>query len=64
MRPERFAIFNYAHVPWLKPAQRIFTEGILPSAETKLELLKLTIEKLTSSGYAYIGMDHFALTGD
>ena len=64
LRPDRFAIFNYAHVPWLKPAQRIFTEGILPSAETKLELLKLTIEKLTSSGYAYIGMDHFALTGD
>src|ERR1051326_4825157 len=64
LRPDRFAIFNYAHVPWLKPAQRIFKEDVLPSAETKLQLLKLTIEKLTSRGYAYIGMDHFALEED
>src|SRR5439155_18378097 len=56
LRPDRFAIFNYAHVPWIKPAQRIFKDGILPTPETKLELLKLTIEKLTSSGYVYIGM--------
>jgi oxygen-independent coproporphyrinogen-3 oxidase len=64
LRPDRFAVFNYAHVPWIKPAQRIFKEGILPSAEVKLELLKLTIEKLTSGGYRYIGMDHFALEDD
>jgi len=64
LRPDRFAVFNYAHVPWIKPAQRIFEEGVLPSAEVKLELLKLTIEKLTSSGYVYIGMDHFALEED
>lgn len=64
LRPDRFAIFNYAHVPWIKPAQKIFKDGLLPSAEVKLELLKLTIEKLTSSGYVYIGMDHFALEDD
>jgi len=64
LRPDRFAVFNYAHVPWIKPAQRIFYEGVLPSAEVKLDLLKLTIEKLTSSGYVYIGMDHFALEED
>lgn len=64
LRPDRFAIFNYAHVPWIRPAQKILKDNILPSAETKLQLLKLTIEKLTSSGYAYIGMDHFAREDD
>jgi oxygen-independent coproporphyrinogen-3 oxidase len=64
LRPDRFAVFSYAHVPWMKPAQRIFKAGELPSAETKLQLLKLTIEKLTSLGYVYIGMDHFALATD
>ncbi len=64
LRPDRFAVFNYAHVPWMKPAQRILQAEALPSPETKLELLKLTIEKLTSEDYVYIGMDHFARTGD
>ena len=64
LRPDRFAVFNYAHVPWLKPAQKIFKPEALPSPQTKLELLKLTIEKLTSEGYVYIGMDHFARAGD
>lgn len=62
--PDRFAVFSYAHVPWMKPVQRIFTPDALPAAETKLELLKLTIEKLTGAGYVYIGMDHFALPTD
>ena len=48
--PDRLAVFSYAHVPWIKPAQRIFKPDILPSATLKFELLKLTIEKLTSSG--------------
>ncbi len=64
LQPERFAIFSYAHVPWIKPAQRILEDALLPSAEMKLQLLKLTIEKLTSNGYAYIGMDHFAREDD
>jgi oxygen-independent coproporphyrinogen-3 oxidase len=64
LKPDRFAVFNYAHVPWLKPAQKIFKADTFPSPETKLELLKLTIERLTSEGYAYIGMDHFALAND
>ena len=62
MSPDRLAVFNYAHVPWLKPAQRILK--VLPSPEMKLELLKLTVEKLTSNGYVYIGMDHFARKDD
>jgi oxygen-independent coproporphyrinogen III oxidase len=64
LAPDRFAVFNYAYVPWIKPAQKIIKESTLPSASTKLELLKLTIEKLTSSGYVYIGMDHFARATD
>jgi len=64
LKPDRFAVFNYAHVPWMKPAQKILKPDILPSPETKLELLKLTIERLTSEGYVYIGMDHFARAGD
>jgi oxygen-independent coproporphyrinogen-3 oxidase len=63
LKPDRFAVFNYAHVPWMKPAQKILKPEILPSPETKLELLKLTIERLTSEGYVYIGMDHFAHAG-
>ena len=65
MRPDRLALFSYAHVPWIKPAQKILEQKILPPAETKLEVLKLVIEKLTADGrYVYIGMDHFARPDD
>ena len=64
LKPDRFAVFNYAHVPWIRPGQKIFKEETFPSPETKLELLKLTIERLTSEGYIYIGMDHFARAQD
>jgi oxygen-independent coproporphyrinogen III oxidase len=64
LRPDRFAVFSYAHVPWIKPTQRAFKPGALPSAEIKLQLLKLTIEKLTAEGFVYIGMDHFARADD
>jgi oxygen-independent coproporphyrinogen-3 oxidase len=64
-KPDRFAVFSYAHVPWMKPSQRIFEyKQNLPSPETKFQLLKLVTEKLTRSGYVYIGMDHFALETD
>jgi oxygen-independent coproporphyrinogen-3 oxidase len=61
--PDRFAVYSYAHIPWIKPFQKTF-EDRLPEAETKLELLQLAIEKLTGAGYVYIGMDHFAKPGD
>jgi oxygen-independent coproporphyrinogen III oxidase len=64
LKPDRFAVFNYAHVPWIKPHQRIFKDGMLPTPETKLLLLKTTIERLASAGYVYIGMDHFARQTD
>jgi len=64
MNPDRLAVFSYAHVPWIKPSQKILETENLPGAETKLQLLKLTIEKLTSSGFLNIGMDHFARPED
>ena len=65
MQPDRLAVFSYAHVPWIKPAQKILEKKLLPAPETKLEVLKLVIEKLTANGrYVYIGMDHFARPDD
>ncbi|MEI6034965.1 MAG: oxygen-independent coproporphyrinogen III oxidase [Verrucomicrobiae bacterium] len=65
MNPDRIAMFSYAHVPWIKPAQKILEQKLLPPPETKLQVLKLAIEKLTASGrYVYIGMDHFARPDD
>jgi oxygen-independent coproporphyrinogen III oxidase len=65
MRPDRLAVFSYAHVPWIKPSQKILEQKVLPAPETKLEVLKLVIEKLTANNrYVYIGMDHFARPTD
>ncbi len=62
--PDRLAVFSYAHVPWLKPHQKLIQEAALPSPEEKLQMLKYVIEMLTSNGYVYIGMDHFARYDD
>lgn len=62
--PDRFAVFNYAHVPWMIPAQKIIKEATLPSPETKLAMLKQITEKLTREDYQYIGLDHFARVDD
>lgn len=65
MKPDRLAVFSYAHVPWIKPSQKILENRILPPPETKLQVLKLVIEKLTAADqYVYIGMDHFARPND
>lgn len=62
--PDRFAVFNYAHVPWMKKHQKLIVEQTLPQLEQRLALQKLTLEKLTGAGYVYIGMDHFARPDD
>jgi oxygen-independent coproporphyrinogen III oxidase len=65
LEPDRFAVFNYAHVPWIKPAQKILDRsGALPDAEAKLALLETITSALTDRGYLYIGMDHFARPND
>lgn len=62
--PDRLAVFNYAHVPWLKKTMRKFDEATLPSPKTKLEILKYTAEFFIKNGYKMIGMDHFAKPDD
>lgn len=62
--PNRLAVFNYAHVPWLKKHQNIIPTEALPTADERLAILEMTIEKLIDAGYDYIGMDHFAKPAD
>jgi oxygen-independent coproporphyrinogen-3 oxidase len=63
-RPDRLAVYGYAHLPGMYKAQRRIDPASLPSAAARLELLRLAIEELAASGYRYIGMDHFALPDD
>ena len=60
-RPDRLAVYAYAHLPQTFRAQRRLRAADLPAAETRLGLLGLTIARLTDAGYQYVGMDHFAL---
>lgn len=62
--PDRLAIFNYAHVPWIKQTMGKIDVKTLPSPEEKLNILKSTIEFLSLNGYEMIGMDHFAKRDD
>lgn len=64
LMPDRIAFYSYAHVPWIKPGQRRFTEKHLPSADEKRALYDLGHGMLTALGYRDIGMDHFALPND
>lgn len=64
MDPDRIALFNYAHVPWMKPHQQYFKQEWLPSPEMKLAILKRSIDRFTDAGYVFIGMDHFAKPDD
>lgn len=62
--PDRIAVFNYAHVPWLKPHQKLIHGEDLPQTDLKLEIFKMTTEKLLNAGYWSVGMDHFAKQTD
>jgi oxygen-independent coproporphyrinogen-3 oxidase len=64
LNPDRIAIYNYAHLPEMFKPQRRINEDELPSAEEKLNILQMCIEKLQAAGYVYIGMDHFAKESD
>lgn len=65
IKPDRLSVFSYAHVPWIRPAQRIFEDrGQLPSPEEKLAMFALAHERLTAAGYIDIGLDHFAKPND
>lgn len=64
MSPDRISFYSYAHVPWIKPGQRRFTEHDLPEGEDKLNLYKLGKEMIQEAGYKDVGMDHFAKVED
>ncbi|CAM5580600.1 Coproporphyrinogen-III oxidase OS=Stutzerimonas stutzeri OX=316 GN=hemN PE=3 SV=1 [Stutzerimonas stutzeri] len=64
IRPDRIAAYSYAHLPDLVRAQKLIRPEDMPPPERKLELLELTIQRLTAAGYVYIGMDHFSLPDD
>ena len=65
LQPDRLSVFSYAHVPWIKPAQRIFDQREqLPDAAGKLAMFGVAHEMLTAAGYLDIGLDHFARPDD
>jgi oxygen-independent coproporphyrinogen III oxidase len=64
LMPERIAFYSYAHVPWVKPGQRRFTDADIPDSHAKSKLQEIGRNMLKSYGYSEIGMDHFALPGD
>ncbi len=61
MLPDRIAFYSYAHVPWMKPGQRHYTEKDIPQGNEKFALYQLGRALLIDAGYEEIGMDHFAL---
>lgn len=62
--PDRFSIFNYAHMPNRFKTQRQINDADMPSADVKLDILQMVGQRLTAAGYVYIGMDHFAKPDD
>jgi len=64
LRPDRIAFYSYAHVPWVKPGQRKFTENDLPADQEKRALYEIGKLKFIDKGYEEVGMDHFALPTD
>ena len=64
LNPDRVAVFNYAHVPWLMKTMRKFDETTLPTPEVKLQIFQYTIDFFEKHGYKMVGMDHFAKPED
>jgi oxygen-independent coproporphyrinogen III oxidase len=64
LRPDRIACYNYAHVPALRPNQRLIDAGSLPSREEKFQLFRMAVDAFTGGGYQWIGLDHFAREDD
>ena len=64
IRPERIALYGYAHVTWLTKVQRTLEREHLPSPQERIGLFLDAVDQLTAAGYVHIGMDHFALPGD
>jgi oxygen-independent coproporphyrinogen-3 oxidase len=64
LAPDRFAVFAYAHVPWMKPHQKLIDEAQLPQAAQRAVMADLVTESLTDAGYVRVGLDHYARPSD
>jgi oxygen-independent coproporphyrinogen-3 oxidase len=64
MRPDRIALYSYAHVTWISKAQRGFEKKDLPHADQKVAIFLHAIDRLEAAGYLYLGLDHFAQPDD
>jgi oxygen-independent coproporphyrinogen-3 oxidase len=64
LRPDRLAVYAYAHVPWLKKHQTALEQYHLPTPPERARLFHVALERLAASGYEVIGLDHFALPSD
>jgi oxygen-independent coproporphyrinogen-3 oxidase len=62
--PDRIALYNYAHLPGRFKAQRLINDSELPSAEERLQIFMMSMQRLLDAGYVYIGLDHFSRPGD
>ena len=64
LKPDRIALFGYAHVPWMKPHQKLIDDADLPGAAERLEQSQVAADRLIAEGYVAVGMDHFARPDD
>ncbi len=64
VRPDRLAVFGYAHVPWMKPAQKALEKYAMPDPALRTRLFSEALHRLGDAGYVVVGLDHFALADD
>jgi len=64
LRPDRVACFGYAHVPWMQKHQRAIDESTLPDAPQRFAAFADAVQRFQQAGYAWVGLDHFALPDD
>ena len=64
LQPDRFAVFGYAHVPWMKPRQKLIDSATLPDATARAAMADLVEQRLLAAGYLKVGLDHYARPGD
>lgn len=64
LKPDRIALYGYAHVNWKVKVQTVFNKYPLPTPEQRIEMFSMAVNRLQEAGYVYIGLDHFALPSD
>ncbi|MDR8393176.1 oxygen-independent coproporphyrinogen III oxidase [Aliifodinibius sp. S!AR15-10] len=60
LKPDRLAVYSYAHIPQIMPAQRLLNVNEMPTTDEKLSMLLEAIAHFTGNGFRFIGMDHFS----